>query len=169
MVKNILIAILIIAALGAGYLFLSGQSSSNQSGIVSSSGDTTLPAASGGVGMDTSAVPAAQNLLSVLLNVKTIKLDDSIFSTPAFKNLHDSSITLVPDASPGRPNPFAQFGNDATPTTSPAVSAAANGVPTSSNNVTTTPGASQNIPTAPSTTSASPSTAGSTGSTSTGQ
>ena len=64
--------------------------------------------------------PVGQDFLSLLLNVKNIKLDDSIFSDPAFINLHDSSITLTPDAVVGRPNPFAQFGNDAvvaTPTT----------------------------------------------------
>ena len=49
----------------------------------------------------------------VLLNVKNIKLDDSIFSDIAFSNLRDSSITLIPDGTEGRPNPFAPIGSDA--------------------------------------------------------
>ena len=56
----------------------------------------------------------AQDFLSLLLNVKNIKLDDAIFSDNAFTNLHDSSITLTPDGTEGRVNPFAPLGSDAT-------------------------------------------------------
>jgi hypothetical protein len=54
----------------------------------------------------------AQNFLSLLLNVKNIKLDDSIFSDKAFNSLRDSTITLTQDGSEGRLNPFAKFGSD---------------------------------------------------------
>ena len=50
------------------------------------------------------------DFLSLLLNVKNIKLDDAIFNKPAFLSLSDSSITLTPDGTEGRPNPFAPFG-----------------------------------------------------------
>ncbi|MEK7071418.1 MAG: hypothetical protein AAB943_00595 [Patescibacteria group bacterium] len=54
----------------------------------------------------------AQDFLSLLLNITSLKLDDSIFSDPAFLTLHDSSIILVPDGNEGRPNPFAPIGSD---------------------------------------------------------
>ncbi len=61
----------------------------------------------------TVAEPAiAQDFLNLLLNVQTIKLDDSIFSDIAFTSLRDSSITLIPDGTEGRPNPFAPIGID---------------------------------------------------------
>ncbi len=51
-----------------------------------------------------------QDFLSLLLNVQTIKLDDAILSDNAFIRLKDSSITLIPDGTEGRPNPFAPIG-----------------------------------------------------------
>lgn len=48
-----------------------------------------------------------KDFLPLLLNVKNIKLDNSIFSDPAFNSLVDSSIVLIPDGDEGRPNPFA--------------------------------------------------------------
>src|SRR3989344_5171527 len=45
-----------------------------------------------------------QDFLTLLLNVKNIKLDDSIFIDQAFESLRDSSITLIPDGNEGRPN-----------------------------------------------------------------
>lgn len=55
----------------------------------------------------------AQDFLTLLLNIKNIKLDDSIFSDAAFMSLHDGSITLVPEGNEGRVNPFAPIGADA--------------------------------------------------------
>lgn len=52
------------------------------------------------------------NTLPVLLSIQNIKLDDSIFSDPAFVRLVDTSIILVPDGNEGRPNPFAPIGFD---------------------------------------------------------
>jgi hypothetical protein len=59
----------------------------------------------------------SRDFLSVLLSVKSIKLNDVIFSNGAFINLHDSSILLVPPGNEGRPNPFAPIGSDNIPTT----------------------------------------------------
>jgi hypothetical protein len=76
----------------------------------------------------------AQNFLSLLLNIKNVKLDDSIFSDRAFANLKDSTIILIPDGSDGRPNPFAQFGSESsetqTSTPPPAGAAATTTTPT---------------------------------------
>src|SRR3989338_5385900 len=53
----------------------------------------------------------AKDFLNLLLNVKNIKLDDSIFADNAFNSLRDSSIVLTPDGNEGRPNPFARLGS----------------------------------------------------------
>lgn len=52
------------------------------------------------------------DFLSLLLNVKNIRLNDAIFSDVAFMSLKDSSITLIPDGNEGRSNPFAPIGVD---------------------------------------------------------
>lgn len=54
----------------------------------------------------------SQDFLTILLGVKNIKLDDSIFSNKAFINLHDSSILLTSPGDEGRTNPFAPIGSD---------------------------------------------------------
>lgn len=51
-----------------------------------------------------------KDFLPLLLNVKNIRLNDAIFSDPAFTALVDSSITLTPEGNEGRPNPFAPLG-----------------------------------------------------------
>ena len=57
--------------------------------------------------------PDTDAFLGVLLSIKNIKLDDSIFLNTAFLALRDSSIILTPDGNEGRPNPFAPIGSDA--------------------------------------------------------
>ncbi len=59
---------------------------------------------------DASATPAVdQDLISLLLELKSIKLDENIFSDVAFKSLQDFSQELVPEPV-GRTNPFAPLG-----------------------------------------------------------
>ena len=109
-IRNIIIFVAIAAIFVFIYIFFFQSSSSSQPSLVSSSstsGSPTNPATG-------EATLGTQYFLTLLLNVKTLKLDDSIFSDPAFASLHDSSITLTPDATTGRPNPFAQFGTDVT-------------------------------------------------------
>ncbi len=107
-IKNIIISVVIVAILVASYIFFI-KKAPEQASLISSSG-SILPGAN-----STTTSPQGvqtQDFLSVLLNVKSIKLDDAIFSKPAFLALHDSSILLVPDQSAGRPNPFAPIGTD---------------------------------------------------------
>lgn len=55
----------------------------------------------------------AQDFLTLLLSVKSIQLNDAIFSDAAFASLDAShSIVLVGDGSEGRLNPFAPLGAD---------------------------------------------------------
>ena len=58
------------------------------------------------------AAPADQDLISLLLELKAITLDESLFSDATFTSLQDFSKELVPEAT-GRPNPFAPLGSQA--------------------------------------------------------
>lgn len=51
--------------------------------------------------------PISQNLLVTLTNLRTIKLDGSIFSDPTFVSLTDFGVVIPPPPSVGRTNPFA--------------------------------------------------------------
>lgn len=109
-IKNILIFIIILAVLVLIYIFfIQPSSSSAQTNLVSSSGTTTTPTTSS-TGSTSGASSVGQDFLTILLGVKNIQLNTDIFSDPAFLSLHDSSVTLTPDATTGRINPFAPFG-----------------------------------------------------------
>lgn len=66
-----------------------------------------------------SETSVGREFLTSLLNIKNIKLNDSIFSNPSFSNLQDFTSQLIEQPS-GRPNPFAPVGSDQN-TPSPAV------------------------------------------------
>lgn len=115
-IKNIIIFTTIAAFFVLVYVFFVKPSSEEDS-LVSST-PLTLPNIEGS-GIENQipngATLITKDFLTLLLNVKNIKLDDAIFSDVAFNSLHDSSITLIPDGNEGRPNPFAKFGNDDIP------------------------------------------------------
>jgi hypothetical protein len=113
-IKNIIIFVAILLVLILAYVFFINKSPTDQSALVSST-STPGVATTGNTTIDQNSA-IAQNFLSVLLNVKNINLDDSIFSNPAFMSLTDSSIVLIPDGTQGRPNPFAPIGSDIVPT-----------------------------------------------------
>ncbi len=87
-----------------GYFSFFGGDTADEGSLVSS--DTGLSDNGGQSSIQ-------QEFLPILLNIKNLKLDDSIFQDPAFLSLSDSSIVLVPDGNEGRPNPFAPIGFDA--------------------------------------------------------
>jgi hypothetical protein len=106
-IKNIIIFLVIIVVLILGYIYLfRGEEDPNL--IVTSTAEgtvTTLP--------DGTIVPLpGADFLTLLLSLKTIRLENSIFSDPAFISLQDSSIVLVQDVTEGRPNPFAPIGTE---------------------------------------------------------
>ena len=104
-IKNIIILVVVAVILILVYFyFIKGNS--DQTALISSSPNPVLPA--NGANADSQIT---QDFLSLLLNVRSIKLDDTIFSDVAFKNLSDSSITLTPDGTEGRTNPFAPLGS----------------------------------------------------------
>lgn len=67
----------------------------------------TLPADASGA-----ATQAGGELLTLLADMRTIRLDESLFSDPAFQELQDFSVALRSEPK-GRPNPFAPLGKDA--------------------------------------------------------
>lgn len=137
-IKNIIIFTTITVIFILIYIFFI-KSEPVTENLVSSPSNTTLPNI---VDLSTNAKEEnktafiAKDFLSLLLNVKNIKLDDTIFSEIAFDSLRDSSIILVPDGNEGRPNPFAQFGSDKIVPTSPT-SPIPSVFPTSSTTTTT--------------------------------
>lgn len=109
-IKNIIIFVAIGAALILVYVFFI-KPDPDIPVLVSS---TASPMAQNGAVLNNNP-SVAREFLTLLLSVKNIKLDDTIFSDDAFNSLHDSSITLIPDATEGRINPFAPIGSDKIP------------------------------------------------------
>jgi hypothetical protein len=97
--KTIIIGIVLIVLLAGGwYFYKSGSSPASTSSLISSSDG------SGSVGTD---------VLSVLNSVSSIRIDTSLFTSPAYQSLVDYSIQVPPQAI-GRPNPFAPTGGGST-------------------------------------------------------
>ena|SRR6185369_15752420 len=91
--KNLLVTIVILAAVViAGYFYATRDRSSDVllTSVLSSDAPTGVQG----------------DLLSVLRQLKTLKLDDSIFQDPVWNTLHDFGQTLSPQPS-FRQNPFA--------------------------------------------------------------
>lgn len=113
-IKNAIIFIIIGGALFASYYFFI-KAKPEEANLTTSSGepiDANSTSPDGVDALPTADSEIAKELLVVLLNVKNITLDDAILSDPAFKNLVDSTVTLIPDKNEGRPNPFAPIGSD---------------------------------------------------------
>ncbi|MCC7469993.1 MAG: hypothetical protein IT284_02560 [Bacteroidetes bacterium] len=117
--KNTIIFIVIIAVLGIAYYFLVASKST-----ISNTGSTNSGLQSSTTGAPVSNIIQEQSISSVdanrisqefvnqLLNLKAIKLDDSLFSSLSFQSLEDFTIVLVQPGNEGRVNPFAPFGAD---------------------------------------------------------
>ena len=58
--------------------------------------------------VDAASSPVSQNLLAVLANLRTIHLDNSIFSSQSFVSLTDFGTEIAKEPS-GRDNPFAPY------------------------------------------------------------
>ena len=126
-IRNIIIFVVIAVVITSGYFFFF-KPNKEQSALVSSTPSVTSTVTtttnSGVMPIPTSKNLLPRDFLSLLLNVKNIKLNDKILSDDAFSNLRDSSITLTQDGTEGRANPFAPIGVDATPKTTTATTPA---------------------------------------------
>lgn len=105
-IKNIIIAVVIVGILIVAY-FVIFKKDAPEANLVSSTGNAVIPTSTS----DQNSL-LSKDFLSLLLNVKNIKLDDSIFTDSAFASLRDSTIELISDGNEGRPNPFAPLGSD---------------------------------------------------------
>jgi hypothetical protein len=65
---------------------------------------------------DAESSAVTQELLTTLANLKTIRLDDSIFKDPVFISLSDFGV-VIPSQPIGRRNPFVPFAGAAGTTT----------------------------------------------------
>ena len=89
--KNLIMIVVVVAALAALYYF---YSSGGQDALLT----TEEPDS-----------PVSQEILATLGNLRTIKLDSSVFQDPLFLSLSDFGVT-IPPATAGRRNPFAPVG-----------------------------------------------------------
>ncbi len=117
-IRNTIIFLSLAAIFAAIYFFYIKPSSDTpaltSSTTSSSSASSPLGTSSTQTGTNGNV---AQDFLNLLLSVKSIKLNDAIFSDAAFATLDGShSIILTPDGTEGRPNPFAPFSADTVPT-----------------------------------------------------
>lgn len=117
--KSVLKTIIILAVLTgiamAGYMFFFKKEPTvgTEGGLATVAGTpvtTTADAAT----MNQNAQNASRDFLALLLNIRSIKLDDSLFTSAAFSALQDLSRPITPDTDPGRVNPFAPIGADST-------------------------------------------------------
>jgi hypothetical protein len=100
--KLVAIILIVVVLVGAWYA-LSGSSTPAPA-------LTTTPVAG--------SSSADQTLIATLLQLRSVKLDATIFADPAFMALQDFSTPIVPEPV-GRPNPFAPLSSSAaTPATS---------------------------------------------------
>lgn len=99
-IKNIVILVVVLGAAFYLYSYFFGGNSSTDALSVSG------PAVEGGgVGKD---------LLVILADLRTLKLDDSIFTDPSFRALKNFRVELTPEPV-GRDNPFAPINGSASP------------------------------------------------------
>lgn len=90
----ILVVVIIVIAFFAYTYFFTGE---EESGSVLQTEEVSVVA------------PADQDLISLLLELKSITLNEGIFSDSAFTSLQDFSQELIPEPV-GRVNPFAPLG-----------------------------------------------------------
>jgi len=119
-VKNTIFFVAIGVLVALAYIFFV-QSKDKEANLASAPSSETSPFADPNIpttGTGANMNKVTEDFLSVLLSVKNIKLDDSIFADKVFINLNDSSILLVPTGDEGRPNPFAPIMSTTTPSKS---------------------------------------------------
>jgi hypothetical protein len=105
---GVIIGVVVVAALVLWFFYSRGGSGA----LLTSSADQESP--------------VSQEILATLGNLRTIKLDNSIFSDPLFQSLSDFGVA-IPPAAAGRRNPFAPVGEDASAQTQPEATSTTQG------------------------------------------
>lgn len=131
MIKKVLVIVGIIVLIIVLVTIFSGKNETQTGSLISSSGDVVSPV--------TGEDEIGEEFLVTLLNLRTIQLDETLFSDQKFRSLEDFTITLIPEGNVGRSNPFAPIGTDVDTTTA--------GTTTSSTSFTTpTPNTQTPVP-----------------------
>jgi hypothetical protein len=110
-IKIAIVGALLLGLVILGYLYSTNKKEDNPSGPLSSQ-----------TGFSTSVQPqntvvsqeneVRDQFLNLLLSMRNVKLDNSLFTSDSFKILRDFSSPLSSDGTQGRPNPFAPIGQD---------------------------------------------------------
>ncbi len=108
MIKKIIIGVILLVLAIAGYSVFFKKSASTPTAALQTT-TTGVTDSSGNAGADATV---GRDFLTTLLNINTIRLDDSLFADAGFAALQDFSRPLPEDPNPGRPNPFAPVGSD---------------------------------------------------------
>lgn len=105
--KPIIIAVC-VALVGFGaYAYIAKKKNADQGTLISSNAGASTP-----TNESTESEDISNHFLDLLLNLKNIRLDTSLFDAATFKALQDFSSPISPDPNPGRPNPFSPIGQD---------------------------------------------------------
>lgn len=113
-IKNLILLLIIGVALIVAY-FVFFKKEPETTNLVSGTNNTIVPT---NVSINTITTSSeidnelSAKILTTLSSIKTINLNDSIFSTIAFKSLIDGTVSLSPETNVGRANPFAPIGVD---------------------------------------------------------
>lgn len=89
----VIVAVIVAVAFLAYYFYKSGNSTESSSLLSSSSGQP-----------DASQI--GSQVLSLLSQIQSLRIDDSLFSDPGYQTLRDYSV-VIPAEDVGRDNPFA--------------------------------------------------------------
>ena len=109
-IKTVIGVVVGLVLLAAIYFFATSGSKPAAPSSPLQSSTATQSQTQSVIGSDDAAL--SDKFLSLLLNIRTIKLDQTIFSSPAFTSLKDFTTTLSADTNPGRVNPFAPINSD---------------------------------------------------------
>ena len=123
-ILNHKLMVLGIGVLAAAALWFGMSQSTEQPTIVTSNAQGTSNTV-GGVVTPGPVDQDTQQILDILLALRAVKLDDALFSNPAFMSLKDFSTQIVPEPV-GRPDPFAPFADAIVTAPGPAAAGAAN-------------------------------------------
>ncbi len=96
--KNNIITIILIIAVGMVVFWYLGKNNTDMSSSLSADVRTT----------DSTD---AKYIYNILQQMAQVSLDDSIFANPVFQNLKDNTVSFSPQSA-GRNNPFAPVGAD---------------------------------------------------------
>ncbi len=107
--KGTYIALIVIVIVSIGlYFYFKGDPASEVDGV--SSFENPAP-------LSSEAAVLGGRVLNLLAQINSLKIDETLFDSVAYKSLVDYTIT-VPPQPVGRPNPFAPFAGSVPPASS---------------------------------------------------